>query len=234
MVLGLARGSVKGKARKDRFLFAKGMKNASLMFMMLPEKMGIMTLPNAILFPQALLPLYVFEPRYRKMVQKSLQEQRMFAVALSASGSEPHQVAGAGIIRACVDNPDGTSNLILQGVTRVRFTQFVQEEPYYIGKIEVLRTEHDKGGMETRNLAGQVVEAIRQIKANGHAVAEGIVKFLEELEDYDALADIVTYTFIQDLRTKQEILEILNLKDRLHRVIAALRVQGMDPPISML
>jgi Lon protease-like protein len=50
--------------------------------MELPHEVGIMTLPNAILFPQALLPLYVFEPRYRAMLRESLESQRMFAVAL--------------------------------------------------------------------------------------------------------------------------------------------------------
>src|ERR1700689_4286808 len=111
----------------------------------LPNEVGIMTLPNAILFPQALLPLYVFEPRYRAMLKESLENQRMFAVALPHSTSSPkmtpHRIAGVGLIRACVDKPDGTSNLILQGVSRVRFTDFVQEKPFYVGKIEILSTE---------------------------------------------------------------------------------------------
>src|ERR1700727_206926 len=110
--------------------------------MELPEEVGIMTLPNAILFPQALLPLYIFEPRYRKMVKECLENQRMFAVALRRTPTSspklvPNRIAGVGLIRACVDKPDGSSNLILQGVSRVRFTNFVREEPYYIGRIEV-------------------------------------------------------------------------------------------------
>ena len=59
------------------------------MDMDLPDEVSIMTLPNAILFPQALLPLYIFEPRYRAMLKDSLENQRMFAVALPNTSTSP-------------------------------------------------------------------------------------------------------------------------------------------------
>ena len=48
----------------------------------LPREVAVMTLPNATLFPQALLPLYIFEPRYRDMLDYALKHDRMFCVAL--------------------------------------------------------------------------------------------------------------------------------------------------------
>ena len=197
--------------------------------MELPDEVGIMTLPNAILFPQALLPLYVFEPRYRKMLKECLESQRMFAVALPHTSTStklvPNRIAGVGLIRACVDKPDGSSNLILQGVSRVRFTDFVQEKPFYIAKIEVLDTE-ESDGLEVEALSVKVLEMIGNMHDSGQIQAEGILKFLREIQDYDALADIVTYSFIEDLPSKQLILETLNLRDRLKKVIIALRKQS--------
>ena len=199
--------------------------------MELPEEVGIMTLPNAILFPQALLPLYVFEPRYRKMLKECLESQRMFAVALPHTSTStklvPNRIAGVGLIRACVDKPDGSSNLILQGVSRVRFTDFVQEKPFYIGRIEVLDTV-ESDALEVEALSVKVLELIGNMHDSGQIQAEGILKFLREIQDYDALADIVTYSFIEDLPTKQEILETLNLRDRLKKVIIALRKQSAE------
>ena len=197
--------------------------------MELPEEVGIMTLPNAILFPQALLPLYIFEPRYRAMLKQSLESQRMFAVALPNTSTSPklvpNRIAGVGLIRACVDKPDGSSNLILQGVSRVRFTNIVQEKPFYVGKIEVLETE-EADALETEALSVKVLEMIGTMHDAGQIQAEGILKFLREITDYDALADIVTYSFIEDLPSKQTILETLNLRDRLKKVIIALRKQS--------
>jgi Lon protease-like protein len=195
----------------------------------MPNEVAIMTLPNAILFPQALLPLYIFEPRYRAMLRQSLENQRMFAVALPHTSSnpilEPHRIAGVGLIRACVDKSDGTSNLILQGVSRVRFTDFVQEKPFYIGRIEVLSTE-EPDALEAEALSVKVLEMIGAMHDAGQIQAEGILKYLNEITDYDALADIVTYSFVENLPRKQEILETLNLRQRLQKVIFALRKQS--------
>ncbi len=134
-------------------------------------------------------------------------------------------MAGVGLIRACVDKPDGSSNLILQGVSRVRFTDFVQEKPFYIGRIEVLDTE-ESDALEVEALSVKVVELIGTMHDTGQIQAEGILKFLRDIEDYDALADIVTYSFVEDLASKQTILETLNLRDRLKKVIVALRKQS--------
>ena len=193
-----------------------------------------MTLPNAILFPQALLPLYIFEPRYRTMLKQSLESQRMFAVALPNDPKKPalvpNRVAGVGLIRACVDKPDGSSNLILQGVSRVRFTDFVQEKPYYVGRIELLSTE-ESDALEVEALSVKVLEMIGNMHDAGEIQADGIMKFLGEIRDYDALADIVTYSFIEDVEAKQKILETLNLRQRLQKVITALRRQSSGPKL---
>jgi len=55
--------------------------------MKIPREVAIMTLPNATLFPQALLPLYIFEPRYRQMLADALHSNRLFAVAMQKPGS---------------------------------------------------------------------------------------------------------------------------------------------------
>src|SRR5256885_14068743 len=91
----------------------------------LPETVPVMPLPGAVLFPHALLPLYIFEPRYRDMLAHALAHERMFCVALLRperaqwkSKDDFFGVATIGLIRACVGRGDGTSNLILQGLQR--------------------------------------------------------------------------------------------------------------------
>src|SRR2546421_8534262 len=100
--------------------------------MKLPRETPVMTLPNATLFPQALLPLYIFEPRYRKMLADALHSDRMFAVAMQKPGSSretPSPVAGLGVIRVSVRHKDDTSHLILQGIARVELEQAVRYRP---------------------------------------------------------------------------------------------------------
>lgn len=190
--------------------------------MKMPAQIPIMTLPNAILFPQALLPLYIFEPRYRAMLKESLEKQRMFAIAMPGAHTRPRNIGGIGIIRACVDRPDGTSNLILQGVSRVRFTHFTQKDPYYVGDIEVLETK-ESNPQDVEKMAAKVVDLVNQLHVGGSLENDGIIKFLNELTDYEALADIITYSFIEDVDRKQAILEELDLSKRLRKVALALK-----------
>ncbi|PYK85079.1 MAG: hypothetical protein DME40_18515, partial [Verrucomicrobia bacterium] len=103
----------------------------------LPEQAPVMPLPGAVLFPHALLPLYIFELRYREMLAHALAQERMFCVALlrpeSAqwkSEDDFFDIGTIGLIRACVGRGEGTSNLILQGLQRVRFADFVQLDPF--------------------------------------------------------------------------------------------------------
>src|SRR5512142_3334816 len=106
--------------------------------MKIPREVPVMTLPNATLFPQALLPLYIFEPRYRQMLADALHSNRMFAVAMQKPGTSretPLPIAGLGLIRASVAHRDGTSHLVLQGLARVELESAVRYKPYRISRI---------------------------------------------------------------------------------------------------
>src|SRR5579863_9614927 len=111
--------------------------------MKLPHEVPVMTLPHATLFPQALLPLFIFEPRYRKMLVDSLNTSRMFSVAMQKPGRKretPSPVAGLGLIRVSVGHNDGTSHLVLQGLARVELIDAVQYKPYRVQRIRPLET----------------------------------------------------------------------------------------------
>src|SRR6185503_13169937 len=110
--------------------------------MELPSAVPVMTLPSATLFPQALLPLYIFEPRYRQMLADMLRTDRMFSVAMQQPGKQreaPCTVAGLGLIRVSVGHQDGTSHLILQGLARVELVDTVRVRPYRIASIRPLQ-----------------------------------------------------------------------------------------------
>src|SRR5688572_2364011 len=109
--------------------------------MELPAEVGVITLPNVTLFPQALLPLYIFETRYRRMLTEALHSHRMLTLAMQKPGNireTPSRVAGLGLIRVAVQNSDGTSHLILQGVARVELAETVRYRPYRLHRIRPL------------------------------------------------------------------------------------------------
>jgi Lon protease-like protein len=195
----------------------------------LPEHVPVMPLPGALLFPHALLPLYIFEARYRDMLEHALQHHRMFAVALLKpqrtqwhSPADFFQIAGVGLIRACVGRTDGTSNLILQGLERVRFTGFEQEAPFPIATIERLESD-DTPSVETEALSAKVLELYAKFKGDGRQLPARVDDYLSDLGDPEMLADLVASTFVTDALRRQRILEELSVKQRLRLLIQYLR-----------
>ena len=79
--------------------------------MHIPEVIPLMILPNATDFPDALLPLYIFEPRCRRMLSDVLDSNRMFGLALTqfvAGKESPMPIVGVGMAVVCNDAKDGT------------------------------------------------------------------------------------------------------------------------------
>ncbi len=198
--------------------------------LILPKQMLVMPLPGALLFPHALLPLHIFEPRYRQMLKHALAHHRMFCVALLKphcaewkSPSDFFHTAGAGLIRACVESSDGTSNLILQGLRRVRFSDFQQDEPFPIATIDSLESAASSS-VETEALATKVLELYSNLKGDGlRQLPPKVDRYLADLSDPEMLADLVASTFVSDPLRRQRVLEELSINQRLRLVIQYLR-----------
>lgn len=210
--------------------------------MQLPAESAVMILPNATLFPQAMLPLYIFEPRYRQMLADALESHRMFTVALQRPDrlrESPVAVAGIGLIRASARNKDGTSQLILQGIARVRLQELVQSKPYRLHRIEVLPDlPADPVGVEplaaqvrrqARRLLEQTLRQQRPGQGKGTAAKapvtppedESCQRFLAqmaEVEDAGALADLVTCALLRNPVERQVVLETPDIEARLRHV----------------
>lgn len=195
----------------------------------LPEQAPVMPLPGAILFPHALLPLYIFEPRYRQMLTHALAYERMFCVSLLRperaewkDEDDFFDVATIGLIRACVGRGDGTSNLILQGLQRVRLIHFLQLHPFPIAEIEALQSQSETT-VETDALGTKVLELYGRFKELGRQLPKKIDRYVTDMTDFAMLADLMASTFIEDPARRQQVLEELDLNTRLRLVIQYLR-----------
>ena len=95
---------------------------------MLPSEIPLFPLPNVVLFPAALLPLHIFEPRYRAMVEDALEGERLIGMVMLRPGWEHeyesapavYPVGCAGFITHAERLPDGRYNIILRGVEKFR------------------------------------------------------------------------------------------------------------------
>ena len=204
-----------------------------------------MTLPNATLFPTALLPLYIFEPRYRKMLTDVLHSHRMFAIAMQKQGRPrecPSGIAGLGLIRASVANRDGTANLVLQGLSRVQLGRVVRYKPYRVHRIQTLATDladTPTVGALTAKVLDLVAERLKlgfqlpvhlvqqlapyddfKVPDSSAAISfREVIRGLAKLNDPEQLADLVSCTLLPAAEERQAILETVDLESRLKSLI---------------
>ena len=196
-----------------------------------PETVPVMTLPNTVFFPQALLPLHIFEARYREMLRDVLATDRIFAVAHLDSDRpqgddsvEPlHQIASVGIIRACQKDDNDTSNLLLQGLCRVQVKKIIREEPYRIIAIQPITTIAGTHHAELEVLRLEVMRLLNLRRRLGSPVPKGMTQFLESIDDIDTFADIAAFNLCDDSALKQQLLETLDTRRRLQLFAAALK-----------
>lgn len=200
--------------------------------MRLPEQIAVMPLPNAILFPRVLLPLYIFEPRYKKMLADCLAADRMFAVALLRKGWEkqgpnpaPYPVATVGVIRTCVGRADGTSNLILEGVARVRLCQYVKQRPYRVARIQPLPSLPGSAPANREPLVAAVNKLAKARAHMGAKLPKSVLNSLLAVASADHLSDLVSYTLLDSYYDKQSMLETLDIGERLHKLVGLLQRQ---------
>ena len=198
-----------------------------------PTTVPVMTLPNTVFFPQALMPLHIFEPRYQEMLVDVLAGDRLFAVArvdasrLHEPGAfEPlHQVASVGIVRACQDAGDGTSNLLLQGICRVQVNEVLREKPYRLIKVQPLISTPGGNHTQLELERLQVLRLLAQRRRLGTPAPKGMNQFLESIEDFDTFADIAVFNLCEDDALKQKLLEELDTRRRMQLFIAQLRTE---------
>ena len=197
----------------------------------IPTDVPVMALANAVLFPHSLMPLHIFEQRYRDMLVHTLDGDRMFTVALMRKGIEEAAgiedlcpIAGVGLIRACVGNENGTSNLVLQGLARVRLVAWTQETPFRIAKIEIARSILGNP-VEADALSEKVKEFCQRIERIGVPLPPNLMDHLKQIDSPEVLSDVVAAAFVGEPFQRQKLLEAYEVCERLRLLIQFLRGQ---------
>jgi Lon protease-like protein len=183
-------------------------------------------LPNVVLFPGAVLPLHVFEERYREMTADALRGPRRIAMALLRPGWENsyhahpaiEPVVCVGRILSHEKLPDGRYNILLRGQTRARVSREYGDEPYRVGWLEALNptpvmeidlTEH-------RRRLELVFEA-QSLRESG--LGQRFRDMLAGPTPTDQIADLIAFYFLEDLALKQSLLAECDIRSRVARVV---------------
>ena len=186
-------------------------------------------LPSVVLFPRAVLPLHIFEERYKSMTAAALRGDRQLAMALLKPGWERdyyqrpaiEDVVCIGTILTHEKLPDGKYNFLLQGHTRARVVQEIGGKPYRLATLEPIAEtevmEIDLEG-ERRRLAGMFERSPLATLPTAAQFREIIAGPLPTSD----VVDLVAFNLIEDVPLKQSLLADGDVLARVARTLDAL------------
>lgn len=195
---------------------------------------------QTVLFPGVTISLHIFEPRYRLLINRCIQNKQPFGVVLIRAGDEvaseedpapavPFEIGTTAVIQQVLRTEDGRMLLSAQGEQRFRIVRIVENEPYMVAQVEPLGEEVTP---ETIAVADQV-RALYERHRTAITAATGVEQDLADLAD-DPIS--VSFDLSDRFRivnfSKQQLLEA-ELDERLVAIAEAFsRELKLLPPVS--
>ena len=190
----------------------------------IPKQLPILSLRNTVLFPYQVQPLAVGRKKSLKLLKQLDPTNKILGLVTQKDGSNENpteeDMYRFGIVASIVKSfkmPDGSEHIIIQGMERIRITEFIQNDPHMIANVEVVKSDMDNPVHvealinNCKTLFAQIVE-ISPILSNEHLVT------VKSEKDPSIIADIIASNLNMSVEEKQEILEIIPVKKRLEKI----------------
>jgi len=190
-------------------------------------ELPIFPLPNCVLLPGGLLPLHVFEPRYRELTRDCLSGKQLMAIARLRPGYEQtyygrppvYERCGVGRIICSEELPDGRFALLLRGIARVEIARELQLERAY--RCVEARPLTDacvdpEDAREHHSKLIQLCDRLAEVIEHGGPQLRDLVR---AFADPGKCADAVAAALVMDADARQELIEACDPMVRLQRTL---------------
>jgi Lon protease-like protein len=182
-------------------------------------------LPNLVLFPHIVVPLHIFEERYKLMINGCIDRTEVFGLVLLRSGAEVeseetiHRVGVTARVVEVERLDEGRMNILCEGESRFRIQRFTHQTPFWKGTVELFE---DKDELAPESLYEQVADLYSTVAGLGAKISgtqEADVVLPESPTD---LSFMMSYVLDIESEEKQKLLEMESTSDRLRMLVAHL------------
>ena len=214
---------IKG-AEKERII-GKGDEEEQLP---VPEELPVLPLRNTVIYPLIVLPLAVQRPRSVRLVDDAVVADRLVALVglkdpevEDPTPSDVYTVGTMAMIHRLARAPDDTLHIIVQGLERVRITEFTQTDPYMRATVE-MAPEVTEDSVEMEALVRNIADLFQRLVRLAAHIPDETVSNVLNTEDPRQLAYMVATSTRIDVPTRQEILEMDSVSEKLRRLLTLL------------
>jgi hypothetical protein len=196
---------------------------------MLPPTIPIFPLPNVVLFPNVFLPLHIFEPRYRAMVDEALRGDRIIGMVLLRPGWEAnyegrpaiYPIGCAGVITHAERLTDGRFNIVLRGMEKFRVHGEDSSRVYRQAHVEAVHEPDAEGFREVMRAERRRLEALLVPQPEGARTEHKVPSTMADEDLVNALAQYLEFDAVE----KQALLERDGILDRCRSLIELLEMK---------
>ena len=196
-----------------------------------PDILGILPLRNTVVFPHAVVPLGAGRASSLRLIEEALAGSRLVGAVMQRDAAEDapgaaglHRVGTVVVIHRVLKQADGTLRLIVQGLERFRMVEVVQESPYLRARIEPIAADGDATPtLEVEALSRSALSLFQKVVSLSPTLPDELANVAAAADGASALADLIVSS-LPTLSTtlKQELLETVDVKQRLERLVGAL------------
>jgi ATP-dependent Lon protease len=194
----------------------------------LPDVLPVLAMRDTVVFPLAVVPLTIGQERSLRLVDAAMKRDRLLVLVRQKTDARPagpadcHRIGVAGTILQMKRDPDGTVRLVVQGIARVRITDFLSEEPFLTARV-VLTPSTSDSSFETEGLARSVKDLFRRWVEGSDEVPDIIGTAAASIDEPRQLANVVAATVPFDSAVRQEILELDSVRAKLDRLVGLMQ-----------
>lgn len=193
-------------------------------------KLCVLPLPQVVLYPTTSLPFLIIEPTYTAMIRKVMDEQGFIAVSWAKPQRSwdgklkysPRMICTAGKAILIEELPDGSMKLVIQGMFRVKLTQILQNLPYLV--FEAYEVPDIEEHIEFPSHMIQRLKGIFDLWLI-EMIHDSLERetFYQNITSLKHLTDHLCLYVVQDIETRQLLLETISLRERIFLLNGLLR-----------
>ena len=196
-----------------------------------PINLPLLPLRDVVVFPHMVIPLFVGRPKSIQALENAMEagKQILLVAQKSAAKDEPvfedlYEVGTVASILQMLKLPDGTVKVLVEGVQRVRVSEFVDEQTYFAGHALPIDENLEMGSELEAMRRALITQFDNYVKLNKKIPPE-ILASLAGIDDAGRMADTIAAHLPLKLEQKQAILEIFDLKGRLDHLMGFLETE---------
>ncbi len=195
----------------------------------IPEVLPLIPLRDLILFPNLVVPLFVGRERSMHALEEAMREGHLVALVTQKEAETgdpgPEDIYEIGCVASILQElklPDGTAKALVEGQQRIRVVEYVQTEPYFLVRIELIEDE-PHADFETKALMRAVVNDFERASDLGKPIPQEVLMAATAIEEPGRLADFIVFHLNLKVDEKQQILEAVDARVRLETATAFLK-----------